>query len=300
MWQVDTSLARLLPFASHVREVSGGWMHFVDEGQGAPLLLVHGNPTWSYLYRDIVGPLAARHRVVVPDHLGFGLSERPAGASYALPWHIANLRDLVLGLDLHDLTLVLHDWGGPIGLGAALELGDRVRRLVLMNTWAWRLPSGAPIAPILAAIREPERGERLVLEHNFLVEQGIPGGIYHRDRVTQSLLEAYRRPTADAESRRAILTLVRSIPVGAAGAAAETMAGIERGLASLHLPTLLIWGQRDPVFPPATVTVWQRLLPQATVAWLAEASHFLQEDAPQEIATLLLDWVAAQAGRDGD
>lgn len=297
MSQPDPTLASLLPFASRACAVRGGRMQYVDEGNGAPALLVHGNPTWSYLYRAFIPPLATDHRVIAPDHLGFGLSERPASAPYDLPWHIANLSDLVRSLDLEDITLVVHDWGGPIGIGAALELGERVRRLVVINSWAWRLPSGTKLAPLLEAIREPQRGERLALDHNVLVEQGLPGGVHRRERLTPEVHDAYRRVSGDPESRRAIMTLVRAIPVGATGPAAQAMASIERRLGQLRLPTLLLWGKRDPIFPPATVALWRRFIPDAEVAYLSDASHFVQEDAPEEAVALLRGWLATQPSR---
>lgn len=280
------------PFESRFQRVAGGGMHYVDEGSGSPVLLLHGNPTWSFLYRRFIPPLAERHRVVAPDHLGFGLSDKPAGAPYGLEWHIRNLTDLIRALDLTDITLVVQDWGGPIGLGFATEHADRIAKLVVLNTWAFTLPGGAQLAPFLAWIREPNRGERLVLEENFLVERGIPQGIHDQKRVTPELMAAYRAPFPDARSRRSILAQVRDIPVGSSGQSAPRMAAIQAGLQRLKLPVCIIWGERDPVFSEQVLQLWRLHFPSAEVHLLADASHFLQEDAPDEIIAIMQEFLA--------
>ena len=130
------------PFAPNFAQVNGFRMHYVDVGQGAPIVLLHGNPTWGYLYRKFIVPLVASgYRVIVPDMIGFGLSEKPPiEHAHSLDGHIANLTALLRQLDLRGINLVCHDWGGPTGLGFALSNSSRVRRLVLMSTWAWALP----------------------------------------------------------------------------------------------------------------------------------------------------------------
>lgn len=275
------------PFEPRFADLAAGRMHYVDEGRGDPVLLLHGNPTWSYLYRKFIEPLSRTHRVLVPDHLGFGRSELPPEAPYTLAWHIANLTEFVLRLDLKNVTLAVHDWGGPIGLGFATEHVGRVRRLVVFNSWAFRVPSGARIHPLLEAARLPGTGERLILEENALVERGIPGGMHRTDRLTEALMEAYRSPFREPVSRRPILALIREIPVGRDTPSASIIERIQDRLRTLPAEVLVIWGERDPVFPKGLVALWKARFPAARVEMLPEASHFLQEDAPEQVLDLL-------------
>ena len=130
----DETFDGTFPFAPHFSSVNGFRMHYVDEGRGNPILCLHGEPTWSYLFRQIIPLLSVRNRVIVPDHMGFGKSDTPPDRQYSLEAHVSNLENLVLELDLHEITLVIHDWGGPIGSGLALRHPDRIARLVVTNT----------------------------------------------------------------------------------------------------------------------------------------------------------------------
>lgn len=279
------------PFKPHYLMLEAGRMHYIDEGRGEPVLMVHGNPTWSYIYRNFIGPLSEHNRVIAPDHLGFGRSQKPPGAPYTLPWHIKNLTGAVNRLDLYDISLVVHDWGGPIGLGFAVNHVERIKRLIILNTWAFLLPGNSPLPPLLAQIREPGAGEKLVLEQNALVEQGIPGGISRRDRVSTGMMDAYRQPFPTAETRRAMLALVREIPLGKKAPAAETMESIQVGLSKLKIPAIIIWGEKDPVFSPRLVKIWHAYFPGSKSHILPGASHFLQEDKPGEILAIMQDFL---------
>jgi acyl-CoA synthetase (AMP-forming)/AMP-acid ligase II/pimeloyl-ACP methyl ester carboxylesterase len=278
-------------FKPHYLKLEAGRMHYIDEGRGEPVLMVHGNPTWSYLYRDFIGPLSEHNRVIAPDHLGFGRSQKPPDAAYTLPWHINNLTEAVNRLDLYDISLVVHDWGGPIGLGFAVNHVERIKRLIILNTWAFLLPGNSPLPPLLAQIREPGVGEKLVLEQNALVERGIPGGISRRDRVSAGMMAAYRQPFPTAETRRAMLALVREIPLGKKAPAAETMESIQVGLRKLKIPAIIIWGEKDPVFSPRLVKIWHAYFPGSKAHLLPGVSHFLQEDEPGEILAIMQDFL---------
>src|SRR5215207_3623205 len=170
------------PFEPRWHESAEVRLHYIDEGpRDAPtLLLLHGNPTWSYMYRRPIAELTARgYRCVAPDHMGFGRSDKPPRLGlYTLRTHIENLGALIDDLDLHDVVLVAHDWGGPIGLGALLDRRDRLRGALLMNTWAWELPSFVP--PFIREFRTEGLGEILALAGNLFVE-AIPGGMATRE-----------------------------------------------------------------------------------------------------------------------
>ena len=280
----DETFGGTFPFVPHYHEVNGFAMHFVDEGSGEPIVLVHGDPTWGYLWRKFIPPFAKHRRCLVPDHVGMGKSGTPREPyPYRLRHHIANLEGLLLHLDLYGITLVLHDWGGPVGLGVATRHPGRVRRLVLMNTWAFAPWPGGPFPRLLELIRS-DRGEKFVLEKNGYLEPALLGTTYHPENLTGTVLEAYRAPFPTPESRLALLCWSRDIPVRETDPSYGEMKRIEQGLSQFAgTPTLLVWGMRDPVLSGSVLRRWQRLYPHATTREIADASHFVQEDAPERI-----------------
>ncbi|MEA2456012.1 MAG: haloalkane dehalogenase [Thermoleophilaceae bacterium] len=280
---LNGDFAGTFPYASRFVSAGDVSLHYVDEGppEAAPLLFVHGNPTWSYLWRRQIAELSSKgHRCVAFDHMGFGRSDKPPQLSaYPLERHVANAVALIDALDLHDVTLVGHDWGGPIGLGAVLDRGDRLSRIVLMNTWAWELPSFLP--PFLREFRTDGLGEILALGGNLFVES-IPGGMHRRD-TDPVMMEAYRAPFPDYWSRAGTLAFQREIPLTERDRSAPVMASIHERLADVDVPVLLVWGMRDPVFQPVFLEQWQELFPKARTVELPEASHFLVEDDPDGV-----------------
>ena len=271
------------PFESRFVDAHGVRLHYVDEGppEAPPLLFVHGNPTWSYLWRRPIAELASKgHRCIAFDHMGFGRSDKPAQLSaYSLQRHVDNALALTEALDLSEITLVAHDWGGPIGLGALLQRPDRLSRLVLMNTWAWELPSFLP--PFLREFRTEGLGEILALGGNLFVES-IPGGMHRRD-TDAVMMEAYRAPFPDYWSRAGTLAFQREIPLTERDRSAPLMASIHERLPEVSVPVLLVWGMRDPVFQPVFLDQWRELFPDAEIVELADASHFLVEDSPDAV-----------------
>lgn len=282
------------PFAPHYLDVTHCRMHYIDEGAGEPVVFVHGDPTWSYLYRKFIGPLSSQHRCIAPDLMGMGKSSVPHEPyPYRLHHHIDNLESLLLQLDLTNLTLVVHDWGGPVGLGFATRHPDRIQRLVLMNTWAFAAWPGGEFPKLLQMIRS-ERGEKFVLEKNGYVRNALLGTTYHQENLTEAVLNAYLAPFPTPASRLALLCWTRDIPVNEGDPSFATMQTIEQRLALLaDKPALLIWGMQDPVLPESVLRRWQAIYPQAAVHEIADASHFLQEDAPVQIIDRLKMFLAA-------
>jgi cis-3-alkyl-4-acyloxetan-2-one decarboxylase len=272
------------PFLPQYHVVNGFAMHYVDEGSGEPLVMLHGDPTWGYLYRHFITAFSHTHRCLVPDHLGMGKSEVPQDAScYRLEQRIAQLESFLLHLDVHEITLVAHDWGGPIGLGFATRHPERIKRLVLLNTWAFAPWPGGPLPRLLELIRSP-RGEAFVLQKNGYLEPALLGTTFHADVLTEPILQAYRAPFPTPESRLAMLWWSRDIPVAETDVSYEVMKRIED---DLHLfsqvPVLLIWGMQDPVLSPAVLRRWQLVYPHAQTYEIDDASHFLQEDSHDRI-----------------
>jgi haloalkane dehalogenase len=262
-------------------------LHYVDEGprDAAPILFVHGNPTWSYLWRRPIAALSERgRRCIAFDHMGFGRSDKPPEPKrYVLRAHIDNALALIDELDLRDATLVAHDWGGPIGLGALVERPDRFSRAVLINTWAWELPSFLP--PFLREFRTEGLGEILALGGNLFVES-IPGGMATRD-TDPVMMDAYRAPFPDYWSRVGTLAFQRDIPLTERDRSARLMGSIHDRLEGLELPVTHLWGMRDTVFRPVFIDQWRELFPQAEVIELADAAHFVPEDRPDAVIEAL-------------
>jgi cis-3-alkyl-4-acyloxetan-2-one decarboxylase len=280
---LDGDFRGTFPFAARYIAARDLKLHYVDEGprDARPLLFLHGNPTWSYYWRHPIAELSAKgHRCVALDHMGFGRSDKPPRLSaYTLRRHVDNALALIDALGLEDVTLVGHDWGGPIGLGAMLERPDRLHSIVLMNTWAWELPSFLP--PFLREFRTEGLGEILALGGNLFVES-IPGGMARRDPEPE-MMDAYRAPFPDYWSRVGTLAFQREIPLTERDRSAPVMAAIHEGVARLDKPVLLVWGMRDPVFQPVFLDQWRELFPEADSVELDDASHFVVEDRPDAV-----------------
>jgi cis-3-alkyl-4-acyloxetan-2-one decarboxylase len=284
---LDGDFKGTFPFEPRYLRTGEVRLHYVDEGprDATPLLFTHGNPTWSYLWRRQIADLSRQgQRCVAFDHMGFGRSDKPPHLSvYTLRAHIDNALALIDALDLRDVVLVAHDWGGPIGLGALLERRDRVRGLVLMNTWAWELPSFLP--PFIREFRTEGLGEILALGGNLFVES-IPGGMARRD-VDPVMMAAYRAPFPDYWSRAGMLAFQREIPLTERDRSAKLMGSIHERLPELDVPVLLVWGLRDRVFQPVFLDQWRELFPEARTVELNDAGHFLVEDRPEAVTEAL-------------
>jgi cis-3-alkyl-4-acyloxetan-2-one decarboxylase len=274
---IEAGLGEEYPFASRFLEVDGGRMHYVDEGprDAAPVLMLHGNPTWSFLYRRLVKALSGEHRCVAPDHIGCGMSDKPQDWRYDLVGHIQNLEKLVLALDLRDITLVVHDWGGPIGLGFARRHPERVARLVITNTAAF--PGPAPLR--LRVCRAPWIGPFLVQRLNAFA--GTAPTLAVRRPLTQAARTGFALPYRSAADRVAVARFVQDIPLSPADPSWSELEAIESSLTKYRgTPTTIVWGERDFVFTPKFRAEWQRRLPEAVVRVLPDAGHWLFEDEP--------------------
>lgn len=279
------SFRELYPFAPHFLRQPGGWMHVVDEGprDAPPLLCAHGNPSWSILFRHVVRDWSAAFRVLAPDHLGCGLSDQPAEWSYRLADHVANLERLVLEEDLRGITLVVHDWGGPIGLSVAQRHPERFARLVVTNTSAFpsrRLPRR------IALCRGPRLGRALVEGLNGFARAATHMAVARE--MPRELRRAYVAPYAPPRSARATWRFVDDIPMEPSHPSWPALTQLAHGLPALaHLPTLLLWGERDWCFTPEYREEFQRRLPAARVHALPDAAHYLFEDDPSAVRAAL-------------
>ena len=270
----------LYPFESRWFQSSVGSVHFVDEGEGRPLLMLHGNPTWSYLYRHLVQELRDRFRCVAVDYPGFGLSDRPTGYGYTPAEHSKVIGELVDSLDVDGLIVMGHDWGGPIGTSIAASRAERIAGLVLGNTWFW-----APDRPfrVFSAVMSSRPLQWAILKRNLFVERIIPAGIV-RD-LSDAEMDHYRAVQPTPEARVGVAEFPRQI-VAATPWLEQLSRDVPTKLGSKR--TLITWPMRDFAFSA------KRVLPRVRSAFkdvrvveLADAKHYFQEDAPGTVAAAI-------------
>jgi len=277
--------AELYPFASHRLELDAGAYHYLDEGprDGAPLLCVHGNPTWSFYWRRIVSGFRRTHRVVAPDHIGCGLSDKPQDWGYRLAEHVDNLERLVLALDLRRITLVMHDWGGAIGMGLALRQPERIARLVVTNTAAF---PDARVPLRIRVCRAPLLGSFLVRRLNAF--SGLLPVFGTERRLAPEVRRGLLLPYDSYAHRVAVHGFVRDIPSSPEHESYPELERIEAGLATFRdRPTCIVWGERDWCFTPRFRQQWERRFPDARVHRIEDAGHLVLEDAPEEVEEVL-------------
>jgi haloalkane dehalogenase len=276
------------PFASRWMDVPGGRMHYVDEGSGEPLLFVHGTPTWSFEWRRLIRAFAPTHRCIAPDHLGFGLSERPREGSYTPEAHAARLAAFVEKLSPAPFTLIVHDYGGPIGLPLCIRHPERVRRLVLLNTWMWSFVGDRDMER-RARLAGGRLGRFLYRWANLSLRVITPAAYADRGRLTPEIHRQYLERFRDRWSRGAVLWALARALLGSSGyydALWEARAKL-RGR-----PTLIVWGMRDPALAPRQLARWREALPDARVVELEDAGHWPHEEAPDQVIDVIRDLLA--------
>jgi len=289
------ALGTLYPFAPHAQPLDGAHahlaQHFVDEGDPSkpPCLLLHGNPTWSFAWRRLIPFLSGEHRVVALDHVGMGLSDKPADYPYTLAQHVANVERIVLALDLKDITLIVHDWGGAIGMGFARRHPERVARLVFMNTAAF--PS-RDIPRRIAMCRWPGVGPFVVKQLNGFARAATV--MASTRPLPPGVRAGYLWPHRDAADRTAILRFVQDIPMSPRHPSWAELEAIDAALPGFRdRPACLIWGERDWCFTPAFRRGFEERLPNAESHPLDDAGHYVFEDQPRAVEARLATFLAA-------
>ena len=239
----------LYPFQSRQLVVGGHRYHYLDEGQGEVLLLVHGNPTWSFYWRNVIRALATKYRLVVVDHIGCGLSDKPAHYRYRLGQHVDNLAEVVQRLKLERVTLVAHDWGGAIGMGAARRVPDRFARFVLMNTAAFR---STDMPWQIRACRLPVLGRLAVQGLNAFARAALRMAVCKPARMTPEVRAGFLAPYDSWSHRQAIYRFVQDIPLSPRHPSYHDLLAIEQSLPRwAEHPWMFVWGMRDWCFTPA-------------------------------------------------
>jgi haloalkane dehalogenase len=278
---------QLYPFASQYAQLGGASVHYLDEGSGPPLLLLHGNPTWSFLYRELIKSLRDHYRCIALDYPGFGLSRAAPGYGFTPAEHADVVEQFILQLDLQGITMMVQDWGGPIGFAAATRHPDRFAAFVIGNTWAW--PKTDRGTQFFSRLMGGPIGGYLILQRNIFVEKILPAGVKRR-KLPEAVMDAYRGPFPTPESRRGLHVFPREIL-----ASRPLLADIERALPALgDRPALIVWPTRDVAFGEPERKRWERIFPNHRTVILQGAGHYIQEDAADEITTAIRAWSSPQ------
>ncbi len=267
----------IYPFAHQTFTTAAGRMHYVDEGEGSPTVMVHGNPAWSFVYRHLIAHFSDGYRCVAPDHIGFGLSDKPADWSFRPHDHAKNLAALIEHLELDGITLVVQDWGGPIGLSYAVENPARVERLVILNTWMWPVDRDwyyRAYSGFMGGLV----GRYLIRQHNFFARIVMPLVFGDRSKLSDRVHRHYLAALPTPPDRTGCWRLAREV-----SESSDWLRGLwERSDHLVDKEVLLVWGMRDIAFRERELDRWIERFPAATVKRL-DAGHYVQEEAPDSL-----------------
>ncbi len=289
--QIDISSFRhLYPFESHFINLNGLQYHYLDEGSGDPIVMIHGNPTWSFYYRELIKALSPNFRTIVPDHIGCGLSDKPGEERYGyrLKNRIDDLETLIDTLGLEEkITLVVHDWGGMIGMAYALRHPEKISRFIVLNTAAFLMPTGKTLPLRLWVVRNLRRFATPAVLGLNLFSYGALFMASHK-RLSRDAKKGLTAPYNCCQNRIATLKFVQDIPMIETDPSYEIAKYVDD---NLHLladrPMLICWGMHDFVFDKEYLSEWQRRFPNAEVHAFPDAGHYVLEDVPDKIVVLV-------------
>jgi haloalkane dehalogenase len=278
----------LYPFRTSRLPLDGGALSYVDEGGGPPVVMVHGNPTWSFYYRRLIAALSDDHRVVVPDHMGCGLSDKPENYPYTLAQHTANLGALIDHLGLATVDLVIHDWGGAIGMGWATRHPERVRRIIVLNTAAFLSPR---LPWRIAVCRYPLFGDLAVRGLNAFAGAAVFMAVERS--LDPQVRQGFLLPYDSWANRVAIQRFVRDIPMSPRHPTWAVVDAVDRELVNLReKPMLILWGGKDWCFDDHFLAGWLARFPMAEAVRFDDAGHYVLEDAHEAIVPRVVRFLA--------
>ena len=272
------------PFEKKFLTINGHRLHYLDEGEGPVIVMVHGNPTWSFYYRRLVSLLSRTHRVIVPDHIGCGLSDKPQNYLYTLENHIANLGRLLDRLSVVNYSLIVHDWGGPIGLGCAVKHPERIKKLLIFNTAGFR---SKHIPFRIRICGYPFIGSLIVKGLNGFCRPATYMAV--ETSLSDEVRKGYLAPYNSWRNRVAIYGFVRDIPLSPSHPSYETLVEVENGLESLrmkNIPTMIVCGAKDFCFNDSFYNEWRRRFLEADCHYLRDCGHYVLEDGWERIRVL--------------
>ncbi|WP_019614460.1 alpha/beta fold hydrolase [Psychromonas ossibalaenae] len=289
------NLDTLFPFKRNYLVRNGQQYHYLNEGSGEPVVMVHGNPSWSFYYRNLVTALSSQYQCIVPDHIGCGLSDKPGDKDYeyTLKSRIDDLEALLESLQIKEnITLVVHDWGGMIGMGYAARHPERIKRLVILNTGAFHIPKSKSLPIPLWICRNMRLGTILVRGFNAFSSIASYVGV-KRKPMPKDIRQAYVMPFNSWKNRISTLRFVQDIPLFANDKSYELVSEIEKSLQNFQkVPTIICWGLKDFVFDKHFLDVWKEKMPQAAVTEFTDCGHYILEDAADEVIPLVKTFMA--------
>ncbi|WP_240910063.1 alpha/beta fold hydrolase [Desulfopila sp. IMCC35008] len=280
------------PFSLNTFTIAGHKMNYLDEGEGPVVVLVHGNPTWSYYYRNLVLELRKNHRVIVPDHIGCGLSDKPQQYSYTLSQHISNLSSLLSSLELTEYSLVVHDWGGAIGMGCAVKNPDQLRKIVVLNSAAFR-SSRIPFR--ISVCRWPILGPLIVRGLNGFARPATFMAV--NVPLKEDVKKGYLHPYNSWASRVAVSAFVQDIPLKPSHQSYDTLVEVENGLqgiAEAKIPMLILWGGKDFCFNDHFYDEWLDRFPAADHYYFQNGGHYILEDKAEVIIPQISEFLRTE------
>ncbi len=284
----------LYPFESHYMDIDGHRYHYIEEGEGDPVVMVHGNPSWSFYYRELVKKLSADYHCLVPDHIGMGYSDKPEddAYSYTLPQRVKDFEAFLEGKGVSkNITLIVHDWGGVIGMSYARRHPEAIKKLVILNTTAFHLPETKSF-PLMLKLTRTMLGAFVVRAFNGFNAGSTRIGVT-RKKMSRELSMAYRAPYNSWKNRIGTLRFVQDIPLKKGDPGYDYVVDLQD---HLHLfqdtPVLIAWGLKDIVFDEHFLNKWIEYLPQADVHRFEDCGHYVLEDAQEEIGELVVDFLA--------
>lgn len=277
---IDTApIKDIYPFKSNFLEIKGHKYHYVDEGKGEPIVMVHGNPTWSFYFRRLISAFSPKYRVIAPDHMGCGLSDKPQDFDYCLESHIENLEILLVSLKLEKITLVVHDWGGAIGMGFAVRYPNKIKNIVILNSGAFSM-HWIPLR--IAVGKIPWLGEKLIRNLNLFCKCAT--FMASEKKLPPKVKKGFLLPYQTFENTIAVYKFVKDIPLRPEHPSFEVLLQVEHGLWMFReYPVCIIWGMKDWCFTQRFLDRWMLYYPQSQIFPIRQAGHYVLEDAPEEV-----------------
>lgn len=290
---MDKINSKLYPFESQYVEIGGHNYHYIEEGNGDPIILLHGNPSWSFYYRELILKLSSKYHCYAPDHIGMGLSDKPDddNYNYTLPQRVEDLKQFLEAKGIsNNITLILHDWGGIIGMSYARQNPDSIKKIVLLNTAAFHLPEKKKF-PLMLWFSRTMLGAFFVRAFNSFSKGATIIGV-KRVKMSKEIRRAYCAPYNSWENRIATLRFIQDIPLKKGDPGYDYVSDVEN---HLHLfnntPILIAWGMKDVVFDKHFLNTWIDYLPHSKVHQFEDCGHYILEDAQEEIGQLIIDFL---------
>jgi len=284
----------LYPFESHYLNIDGHRYHYIEEGQGDPVVLLHGNPSWSFYYRELIQKLSPNFHCLAPDHIGMGYSDKPGDADYdyTLQQRVKDLEKFLEAKGItKNITLIVHDWGGIIGMSYARHHQERIKKIVLLNTAAFLMPQNKRLPFMLKATRT-YLGSFFVRAFNSFSAGATFIGV-KRTKMSREVSRGYRAPYNSWKNRIGTLRFVQDIPLKKGDAGFDYLEDLQN---HLHLfkntPILIAWGLKDIVFDKDILEKWIDYIPHAQVHRFEDCGHYILEDAQEEVGKLVIDFLA--------